>query len=110
MAEQMRGLSLWDPMLRSMRAGKTSMEMGIPVLSMTEARDLQSDAPMASPRDGLERIRERMDRLQDEVRTMAQPFPLLVDAVMLAAVAMQFAITFGSPGGRMEDDVVVVHE
>ena len=51
-----------------------------------------------------------MDRLQDEVRTMASPFPLLVDAVMLAAAAMQFATTFGSPGGRMAVDDVVVPE
>ena len=92
---------LWGPMLRSMRTGETSLEMGIPVLIMTDARDLRSVAPMTSPRDGLERIRERLERLQGEVRTMASPFPLLVDAVMLAAVAMQFATTFGSPGGRM---------
>jgi len=93
-----------------MRDGETSLEMGIPVLIMTEALELRKDAPMASPRDGLERIRERLDRLQDEVRTMASPFPLLVDAVMLAATAMQFAATFGSPGGHMEMDDVVVPE
>ena len=112
MGEQaMRGAdALWEPMLRSMREGETSLEMGIPVLAMTEARDLRNDVPMTSPRDGLERIRERLDRLQDEVRTMASPFPLLVDAVMLAATAMQFAATFGSPGGHMEMDDVVVPE
>ena len=101
---------LWGPMLRSMREGETSLEMGIPVLAMTEARDLRNDVPMTSPRDGLERIRERLERLQGEVRTMASPFPLLVDAVMLAAAAMQFATTFGSPGGRMAVDDVVVPE
>ena len=107
----MRGTdALWEPMLQSMREGETSLEMGIPVLAMTEARDLRNDVPMTSPRDGLERIRERLDRLQDEVRTMASPFPLLVDAVMLAATAMQFAATFGSPGGHMEMDDVVVPE
>ena len=112
MGEQaMRGADvLWEPMLQSMRTGETSLEMGIPVLAMTEARDLRSEAPMTSPRDGLERIRERLERLQGEVRTMASPFPLLVDAVMLAAVAMQFATTFGSPGGRMAVDDVVVPE
>jgi len=93
-----------------MRDGETSLEMGIPVLIMTEAWELRNDVPMTSPRDGLERIRERLDRLQDEVRTMASPFPLLVDAVMLAATAMQFAATFGSPGGHMEMDDVVVPE
>jgi len=109
--ETMRGSdALWEPMLRSMRDGETSLEMGIPVLAMTEAWDLRNDVPMTSPRDGLERIRERLDRLQDEVRTMASPFPLLVDAVMLAATAMQFAATFGSPGGRMAVDDVVVPE
>ena len=106
--ETMRGSdALWEPMLRSLREGDTSMEMGIPVLAMTEARDLGNMAPMVSTRDGLERIRERLERLQDEVRTMASPFPLLVDAVMLAATAMQFAATFGSPGGHMEMDDVV---
>lgn len=102
--------ALWEPMLRSMRTGETSLEMGIPVLAMTEARELRRDVPMVSARDGLERIRERLERLQGEVRTMASPFPLLVDAVMLAAVAMQFATTFGSPGGRMAVDDVVVPE
>ena len=109
--ETVRGSdALWEPMLRSLRDGDTSMELGIPVLAMAEARELRKGAPMTSPRDGLERIRERLERLQGEVRTMASPFPLLVDAVMLAAVAMQFATTFGSPGGRMAVDDVVVPE
>ena len=112
MGEQtMRGTdALWEPMLQSMREGETSLEMGIPVLAMTEARDLRNDVPMTSPRDGLERIRERLDRLQTRVRSDEAPFVLLVDAVMLAAVAMQFATTFGSPGGRMVVDDVVVPE
>ena len=107
----MRGSdALWDPMLRSLRDGDTSMELGIPVLAMTEARELRKDAPMASPRDGLERLRERLDRLQTRVRSDEAPFVLLVEATMLAATAMQFATTFGHPGGRMEPDDVVVPE
>jgi hypothetical protein len=109
--ETMRGSdALWEPMLRSLRDGDTSMELGIPVLAMTEARELRKDAPMASPRDGLERIRERLERLQTRVRSNEAPFVLLVDATMLAAAAMQFATTFGSPGGRMTVDDVVVPE
>lgn len=95
------------PILQRIREGEIMLEMAVPALATADARDLSMEAPMVSPRDGLERVRERLDALQDEVRTMASPFHLLVDAVMLAAVAMQFAATFGSPGGRMEPDDAV---
>jgi len=89
-------LDLWIPTLQRMREGVLSAELGTAVLAMGEMSDLMARSPIPSPRDGLDRIAERLAVLQARVRCGDPPWKLLCAGVQLAAVAIQFTATFGT--------------